>query len=111
MDHRESQKTCCCCFSIDTGAKIIFAIVCWDMCLQVFAMIWKGLWAEYVPLFFLSLGFVIMFLLPFFVKEMDTVKHRTRTAWYYFFCIAILGHIWIVLGLTGLGADELEQIC
>ena len=42
---------------------------------------------------------------------MDTVTHRTRTAWYYFFCIVILGHIWIVIGLTGMGVDELKMIC
>ncbi len=115
MDQRgysqEDNKTCCCFFSIETGVKIIFCITIIDMVIQVIAMIADGLWAEYVPLFFLNLIFVIMFLTPKFIRTMDTVTHRTRTAWYYFFCIAILGHIWIVIGLTGLGPDELEQIC
>ena len=42
---------------------------------------------------------------------MDTFTHRTRTTWYYFFFICILGHVWTVIGLTGLGVDELKDIC
>ena len=108
---QEEIKTCCFCFSIETGAHIIFVISIIDMILQLIAMFAEGLWAEYLPIFFLYIGFCVMFLLPKFIKTMDTVTHRTRTAWYYFFCIAILGHIWIVLGLTGIGVDELKKIC
>ena len=79
--------------------------------MQLISMFTEGLWGEYLPLFFLNLIFVILFLIPKFDRTMDTVTHRTRTAWYYFFCIAILGHVWIVIGLTGIGVDELKQIC
>ena len=108
---QEEQKTCCCFFSIETGVKIIFVITLIDMFLQLLAMFVEGLWAEYLPIFFLNSIFITLFLIPKCDRTMDTVTHRTRTAWYYFFCIAILGHIWIVIGLTGLGADELKKIC
>ena len=32
-------------------------------------------------------------------------------AWYYFFSIAILGHLWMFLCFTGFGADEVGRIC
>ena len=78
---------------------------------MVIAMFAEGLWLEYLPLFFLNIGFIAMFLAPVYIRTMDTYTHRTRTAWYYLFCIAILGHVWIVLGLTGIGVDELKKIC
>ena len=69
------------------------------------------MWAEYLPLFFLNIIFIMMFAAPKYDRTMNTMRHRRRMAWYYFFSIAILGHLWMFLCFTGFGADEVGRIC
>ena len=105
------DKTCCCIFSIETGSNLIFLIQILDCIVMIFGMINQGLWAEYLPLFFFNIIFILMFAAPKYDRTMNTMKHRRRMAWYYFFVIAIIGHLWMFLCFTGFGADELGKIC
>ena len=108
---QSSDKTCCCFFSIETGANLIFLIQILDCVVMIFGMITQGLWAEYLPLFFFNVVFILMFAAPKYDRTMNTMRHRRRMAWYYFFVIAILGHLWMFLCFTGFGADEIGKIC
>ena len=108
---QDEEKTCCIYFSIDSGVRIIFSLAILDMFLQVIGMLFESLWAEYLPVFFLNLIFVLMFAYPWYDRSMNTRQHRRRTALFYFVCIALVSRLWIAFGLTGLGVDEVDEIC
>ena len=107
----EEIKSCCCCFSVRVGVVFIFFLTIIDMAVQFFGIV-ESLWKEFLPQLLINLTFCIIFLLPKCIRTMDTYTHRMRMAWYYFFFVAILSHIWTVIGVTGkAGFDELEDIC
>ena len=81
------------------------------MVLQIVGMLFESLWAEYLPVFFIDLAFVLMFAYPWYDRTWNSKQHRRRTALIYFIGIAILSRLWIVLGLTGMGVDEADTIC
>ena len=111
MEYDDEEKTCCCYFSIETGAHLILGTSILSMCVQFLAMVIEGFWAEYLILYTLNGVFCFLFLAPKFIRTFNTYTMRYRTMMYYFCAITILGHVWTAIGLLGIGVDELDYIC